>query len=694
MRKIHLIFFAFLLFFFGNTIKIEAEITYDIESIVVSNDTITIKGWGYMRRVNNVGGNTLSLSVTATTGGVGTSGITTNVKNYEYQDLYSIMCVRTLSGNKCHPKSESSSRCTAAADYDGCLYDNGKFTVSFGLKKLYEKFGKNEIFFDLNVNVSGSSETIRIGAYTGNVKNSSSKWNATVKASDSVYIAVKSNPFMQTSIGTRYKPEQKWAENNSFHVNLYSKVTFKPTVDQGFAKVDIGTYCNTYGQCAYASWVRTSNVFSLKLEEDDQEKTCDNINANLSCDESYDFNSDCDSKVTDTINGGWAMAEEQISSNAEICWVETSTDLTTNVNFEQNGKLSFFNPIKSVYSGGFFTFNIDYINSIVWNYKKEPVCPSLSVNYIISGDQYECGLTMLGPIYCPCNCDVGQCVVESSYYSDECPQGGYRGSDTEEDIEVKIQSKYKEISEDLTVSLPDSSPIESRPNNLFDVWKCDNADPSTWEEGVPLISTCKYELPNAWINKETSEIKYTLDSGPNNNYIIKEHQYATALKQPTGTVYIEMSFPELSVIPTITRWTADYKCGINCQQKLYDLDNGGYLYYFRPISLNTPFPNRDPGRNWFEWIEEGGDLERLAETYTSNDNIEYYVTLSNNDIANIKQYNYNANYNGGKGYLDLDIGDNFDINGNSKFIRDYNYFTLGNVNHSGLGVFNPEEDMQ
>lgn len=695
MKKMFL-FFTFSLLFLSNMIVVDAEITYDIENITVSNSTIVFKGWAYMRRVNNIGGQTLSLSLTATDGAIGSAGITRDVTNYEYQDLFPIMCVRTIPGNGgkgfCHTKAESSTRCSSSANYDSCLYDNGKFTISYDLKELYDKFKTNEIFFDLKVTVSGQSETIRIGAYDANVKNNSNKWKSTVKTSNSVYISVRSDPYFQTPYGDRYKPDTKWHENNVINIALYKKVTYNNSVN-------IGTYCNSANQCAYASWVTASQVFSLKLDEEEEEepKDCPNIAADLSCNSSKDYNSDCDAGITDTIQGSEADAQLAIPSGAELCDYETSISLTADVNFKQNGKLQFFNPVLSTYSGGFFTFSAKYENTAVWKYNKDPICPSLEVTYVeenatYTEEVYDPKTNKFIQVTKKCKGDCGNpdCVDSTQYYSKECPEDGYEGSKTEKDIIKLIQAKHQLPETNLDVSLPDSSPVEDYMSDLFNSWSCTRGSVTGWLEGTELKTKCEYTLPNAWINKKTSAIKYTLDSGPDVNYIIRFQEYAVALKQPTGTVYIEMSFPELSVLPFLTKWSADYKCGVNCEQKLYDFENGGYLYYFRPISLSQPFPNREPGKNWFEWIEQGGDLERFVETYTSDNNIEYYVTLSNSDIANIKQYNDNMNYGGGRGYLNYSI----DVNGNSDFIRTYNYFTLGNVNHSGLGVFDPEDDMQ
>ncbi len=671
MKKF-LIFFTSLFFLCSNVVKVnadESEVAYDIESIVVSNDTITISGWGYMRRVNNVGGESLFLSLTATNGSIGSAGITKKVDNYIYQDLYPIMCVRTVAGNKCHPKTEHESRCTEAADYDGCLYDNGRFVISYGLKELYEKFGTDEIFFDLKVETSNKTRTVRIGAYEKNVKNNSNIWKTTVKASNSVYISVKSNPFYQNIYGGRYSPSGNWNLNNIIDINIYKNMTYS----SGSSSVTLGSYCNYEGQCAYASWVTASNVFSLKLEEDEKKECFLNDSKSLFCNDG-NFSSSCDINV----DAGTVYASGSGGCSGGSATVEAT------INISQTGELKFNLDRGPIYSGGGFTFDIVYNNSAIWNYSSGGYkgCPSITVGYKgtcsrrVKKDNPDGTFTFVTEHY--------SCCKSKTVKSPDCQND----ADYEEFIEKAVANKYQGLDEsNATVTMPDSNSVGGGNNNKTGVWECEGPDlGSRWAPNTKLNSTCKFTLYDAYIEKNSSKVFYNISGG--NKYLEQGAMYFIPLKYPTGLFPVNVSLSKLSSI-TNMKWSATYECDVNCQQKLYDLEEGGYLYYFRPISLSQPFPNRSPGKNWFDWIESGGNLERLVDTYTSNNNIEYYVTLTNTDIANIKKYNSDMNYEG-KGYLNYSI----DVNGTSEFIKKYNYFTLGNPNHSALGVFNSEDDMQ
>lgn len=672
MKKILIYIIFTFLCFVGTENVLASEITYDIESIVISNDNITFKGWAYQRRVNNVGGDNLKISITATDN---SSNITKNVSSYEYQDLYPIMCVRTASGNKCHAKTTAYERCNASTNYDSCLYDNGKFTLSFGLQELYNTFTTDEIFFDLNVEVSGVKETIRIGAYDGNIKNSSNKWEAITSASDSVYISVTSDPYYQTPDGVRYKPDTHWYYNNLIDINFYKKTTYKN--DAGNT-VNIGTYCNFSNQCAYASWVTASKLFSLKLEEKETTECNLTNNQNLMC-EDGSFDSSCDIDI----DAGTVYASGSGGCSGGSATVEAK------VKIKQTGELKFSLDRGPIYSGGSFTFNVVYNNEASWEYAEGGYegCPSISVGYKGTCCSTK---TTTGPNGKPVTTTTCRsCCKSKTVKSSSCDSN----AEYEDFINKAMANKYQGLdNSSAVVTMPDSNDVSGGYNSNTGTWDCESEKVSSWEPNTTLTSKCTFTLYEAFIEKDSSNVFYNKSNG--DNYISKGNVYFVPLKYPTGNFGVSAVFSNLSSISDMD-WSANYECDVECQQKLYDLSNGGYLYYFRPISLSSPFPNgRDPGINWVDWINDKKNRERLVETYSDSNNLEYTVTLSNSDIANIKKYNYNANYNGGKGYLDLDVGDNFDINGNSKFIKDYNYFTLGNVNHSGLGVFDPEDDMQ
>ena len=588
------------------------------------------------------------------------------VDNYIYQDLYPIMCVRTVAGNKCHPKTEHESRCTEAADYDGCLYDNGRFVISYGLKELYEKFGTDEIFFDLKVETSNKTRTVRIGAYEKNVKNNSNIWKTTVKASNSVYISVKSNPFYQNIYGGRYSPSGNWNLNNIIDINIYKNMTYS----SGSSSVTLGSYCNYEGQCAYASWVTASNVFSLKLEEEEKKECFLNDSKSLFCNDG-NFSSSCDINV----DAGTVYASGSGGCSGGSATVEAT------INISQTGELKFNLDRGPIYSGGGFTFDIVYNNSAIWNYSSGGYkgCPSITVGYKgtcsrrVKKDNPDGTFTFVTEHY--------SCCKSKTVKSPDCQND----ADYEEFIEKAVANKYQGLDEsNATVTMPDSNSVGGGNNNKTGVWECEGPDlGSRWAPNTKLNSTCKFTLYDAYIEKNSSKVFYNISGG--NKYLEQGAMYFIPLKYPTGLFPVNVSLSKLSSI-TNMKWSATYECDVNCQQKLYDLEEGGYLYYFRPISLTDPFPNRDPGVNWINWISDRKNKERLEDTYSTQNNLEYTVTLTLDDINAIKEHNANSE----RGYLDYSIN----INGDSSFIQSSNVFILGNPNYSGLGVYDPEDDKQ
>ena len=709
---------------------------YDVESMKITNDYIEFKGWAILNKMhNNYKGNTSKIEIFALA--VGETDESkwrkANVSQHGGYNkaLYEANCIKYNRGSgenvgKC---VESYNNATCSGGNSSCRYDNAGFTAYFNLKDLLETFGKDsDITFKIRVTINGTQGTWDLAVYREvsnvDINEKFEGRDVTVTVSElSSHALVRADRarVIKTTSGDLAAGENfywNYASNNRYSIisvesstnprfcgsgnclKMY-KLNYAPTSGHGCFQVQSGN-ASPNGSCpgyAYSSWLRVDGrvVISLGDEETPEKKQCDDINDNLTCNDEKEYNTDCNSDVTAEIVGTWADAKKDAPDKAVLCDVQTETTLTANINFKENGKLKFDNPTTGsfVYAGGGFTFSTDYENVASWRHAEEPSCPTLRYTYYIKGRRYVCGRDKDGkPKTCKCSCST--CESSGSYYSHECPaKDEYRGSIAEKKVINLVQARYKKVADEIRVELPDSSPVKGSYD--FNKWKCElDGEISSWEENSDIELKCKYTLPNAWISKQDSSILYTDDMGPDENYLIRLNQYYIALKQPTGTVYIKMDFPELSVIPSVSRWHVSYECGVECQQRLYDLDGEGdsvglgYLYYFRPITLADPFPDRDPGKNWISWINDSSNQKRLLETYTSDNNIEYTVTLTSSDIQQIKKYNYDKLYGGGRGYLDYSI----DPNGNSGFIKSYSVFRYGNVNHSGLGVFDPGDDMQ
>lgn len=332
-----------------------------------------------------------------------------------------------------------------------------------------------------------------------------------------------------------------------------------------------------------------------------------------------------------------------------------------------------------------------------YNYKNDPQY----YNDVCGGSAIRCN----GTSTCSCTIYSEQssitesavqvgCASETTTYNCSGGNPAYNCSNSSEEIKMLAEKMASYVNyPDFNVNGQVDSKDSNDENALGMVsmngkWTSSYDTITEWYPDTFISFSARYELGKACINAKTANVRY-IDKDSNcdsTEEIDGGYLYYIPLKERTGTSFpVEVYIQDLSFI-SVMNWPLNYSCGVECQQKLFDLDKGGYLYYFRPISLTDPFPNRDPGVNWINWISDRKNKERLEDTYSTQNNLEYTVTLTLDDINAIKEHNANSE----RGYLDYSIN----INGDSSFIQSSNVFILGNPNYSGLGVYDPEDDKQ
>lgn len=691
MIKKSLLFLCVLLSFFAfsNTVFAKGELVYDITNLSISDNYITFKGWAEINDYNNTGGQNVTIKIYAMKKG------DNNTNNWIAADLtyhgdynealYNANCIKkpvTQGGGCIEPYSEWPHECNGNDD-SGCVYDNVGFEAKFELKKLFDKYGSGvDITFKIVVKHNSVGErSSNLGVFEGNANlengGTFNGQNYNVKLSNLSSRAkivvtvgrVRSNEngsFAQGNSTAFYWENNKTytikgrgisTNNMTKKLSMYQMYYTPPNNVSCNYKFDnsVKTYALDGNKCigwAYSTWVQVTGSTSIRLEEVENPLICEvNINKNLQC-ENGTFDSNCQ----ETINA------KTITVGGEGgCGGGTAT-VKANVVIKQKGSLEFSLDQGPIYSGGGFKYSLIYNNEVTWDYAEngKKGCPQVVIGYWDEQSQ-----------------SCAQKIVKSS----ECD------SDADYDAIVKqaMANKYNGLkNSSVVVSMPDSNNVNAPTDNDTGTWSCSSDSVTSWGPNTTLRASCKFTLYDAFIDKLTSNVVYGNYEG--DKYIAKGSMYFTPIKYPSGQFPVKATFSGLSSINSM-RWNATYECGIECQQKLIE---DKYLYYFRPISLSDPFPNnRTPGSNWIDWINDEDNKKRLLNTYATSNNLEYTVNLTNTDIANIKIYNQEKNFEG-KGYLDNSI----DINGNSDFIKKYNYFTLGNVNHSALGVFNPGDDMQ
>lgn len=686
MKKLFLMMFMITSFFlFSNKVSARGELVYDITNLSVSENAVTFKGWAELNDLNNIGGKTTTIKIYALKEGDTnrSNWVSASIQyNNKYnRSLYEANCVR-IKDVCADPYEGGQHKCDPNNDLSGCLYEKVGFTASFSLEDLFREFGGNNITFKIVVSntngpttreadlgvFDGNANLENGGIYNGNkfnVKLSNLSSSAKVVVDVGRVLAPLGNDFAQGSAfywteGKIYSVKGRGVASSNARapgLTMY-QMRYSPPGNVSCTKefpnsvknyADVGNKCNGW---AYATWVQVTGKVVVNIKEEESPLVCEvNVNKKLHCE-----NGSFDSSCKETINA------KNITIGGEGGCGGGTAIVKANVIIKQKGSLEFSLDKGPIYSGGGFKYSLIYNNEVTWDYAEngKKGCPDVVIEYWDSNFN-ECKKK----------------IVKSS----ECD------NDAKYDAIIKqaMANKYNGLkNSSAVVSMPDSNNIKGPNDNDTGTWSCTASNVTSWAPNTTLKASCKFTLYDAFIDKQTSNVVYGNYEG--DKYIAKGSMYFTPIKYPSGQFPVKATFSGLSSINSM-KWNATYECGIECQQKLIE---DKYVYYFRPISLSEPFPNnRTPGSNWIDWINNEENKKRLLNTYTSSNNLEYTVNLTNTDIANIKKYNEEKNFEG-KGYLDNSI----DINGNSDFIKKYNYFTLGNVNHSGLGVFDPGDDMQ
>lgn len=406
------------------------------------------------------------------------------------------------------------------------------------------------------------------------------------------------------------------------------------------------------------------------------EEVCDvSDNPTLNCATSYDYNSSCSDTYSVTVS---APSE---------CTAGTGT-VSANVRINQTGKLTFSLPQTQIYSGGGFNYSVVYTNSVNWQYETYPSCPSVTVGYYSdyycdSGDSLSrttCTHTSTdntdpeNPVTTTTTYSATRDCITSTVYASNCQND----SDAQNLIKEAVTNSYTGLdNSSVTVTMPDSNVIGGLNSNTG-TWECNSASAANWGPGVTLTSSCSFTLYNSYIKRDSGTVYYG-DEYNETDYLSEGNKYFTPLKYETKYFPIKAVGSKLSSISGFT-WGFTYECGVNCNQEFYDLKNGGYLFYYRPITLVSPFPYRDPGSNWYLWyVDNIVNQNRLLDTY---DNLEYTLTLTNETIASIKAYNQTKEEET-TGYLDYSINNN----GLSNFIENNSYISRHNITKCKLGEF-------
>lgn len=663
-------------------------VRYDVTNLNIRDEKITFTGWAFINCTQNYtdykgndssivksgGGQKIKIRAIDSNGNqVGSekevNGSIVNNINYNFycQQYYfqneKSECEKAYNGT--FPSSGWNNRCTDGIASSQCLYQNVGFSITFNTSEWNVEDG-TQIRFQIAVtnrdyqnkyNRSYSNwETLSLNkAVKPDIKNNpnieivknSSGESVKVIISEGIFRDINGNYVVETSDGT--KGSCTYVRKDYAHCKPYS---WSDAVEGEVYKISsstIGAFKNGYSASTinefkilgntttyspgryivyvekgwrgerkrypgsdkemvlYASWVKPTGEFVIKVYND---KKCKPSQPNIkaSCNSSSSsFSSTCEELTVKTND-----ANDEIKSKA-------------NVKISQTGSITTILTPTNTYAGGGFKFGIMYHNTISWSLVKQ-----------------------------------------------------YKG--TIEDITKEMQAKLKENFVDGFGLKNVKFGNEQIPDDYFKQnIKCQET--GSFTNGNTLTTMCIVYLPNSVVEEYTGKVTYKQGDnlGLNNKYYTpidwdsnKKYEIVATI---SGMDRLKESSVKADSKDKNKVWTGTWEYTLNgskdnCDINLYPLygqPTGGkknlkYTFIYRPIDLNNPFPNRNPGMNWYDWYNIERNKERLESSYNRE---QYSITLDSQKTSEIKKYNKDELNKGG--YFDWKTIEN----GQSSFIDKY-----------------------
>lgn len=663
-------------------------VRYDVTNLNIRDEKITFTGWAFINCTQNYtdykgndssivksgGGQKIKIRAIDSNGNqVGSekevNGSIVNNINYNFycQQYYfqteKSECEKAYNGT--FPSSGWNNRCTDGVASSQCLYQNIGFSITFNTSEWNVEDG-TQIRFQIAVtnrdyqnkyNRSYSNwETLSLNkAVKPDIKNNpnieivknSSGESVKVIISEGIFRDINGNYVVETSDGT--KGSCTYVRKDYAHCKPYS---WSDAVEGEVYKISsstIGAFKNGYSASTinefkilgntttyspgryivyvekgwrgerkrypgsdkemvlYASWVKPTGEFVIKVYND---KKCKPSQPNIkaSCNSSSSsFSSTCEELTVKTND-----ANDEIKSKA-------------NVKISQTGSITTILTPTNTYAGGGFKFGIMYHNTISWSLVKQ-----------------------------------------------------YKG--TIEDITKEMQAKLKENFVDGFGLKNVKFGNEQIPDDYFKQnIKCQET--GSFTNGNTLTTMCIVYLPNSVVEEYTGKVTYKQGDnlGLNNKYYTpidwdsnKKYEIVATI---SGMDRLKESSVKADSKDKNKVWTGTWEYTLNgskdnCDINLYPLygqPTGGkknlkYTFIYRPIDLNNPFPNRNPGMNWYDWYNIERNKERLESSYNRE---QYSITLDSQKTSEIKKYNKDELNKGG--YFDWKTMDD----DKSKFIDKY-----------------------
>lgn len=341
---------------------------------------------------------------------------------------------------------------------------------------------------------------------------------------------------------------------------------------------------------AFGSHIKPIGEFSIKVKND---KKCDPkvpSSGELTCNNSKTFNSECEELTVKTDYG--------------------SAIVTIN----QTGVVSSVLTPDSVYDGGGFNFGILYTNTIKWNYVGNVPSNSnlhnavneVMINKLKTYNSYVADMNIT-------ELKLGSDLKDTRFLYKRC----YTSDE---------YSNYydKELTVTCLFHLPESKTLSNGNVNYL-----------SGLSGLGISN--KYYTPLGYKGEYNISAKIVgMDRIKSN--VSKDDMDEKKKPSDWGNYGWTGNWEDEFIDCVVDVYTLLYT------KKEYDSSDDSFLNYnfiYRPIDIYNPFPNRNAGINWFDWIGNSRNKERLENSY---DNVEYVVNLNNQTVRDIKNYNKNNNY--------------------------------------------------
>lgn len=629
MKKNILLITLFIMMFFiyDNTVYAAyGDVNYRITSLEIKNANLTFNGWAFIDRTNNSSKNNQKIKIRAINKTTGEElGIKeTNGSGYNF---YPEFCYKSWYDGVYRCKYTDMSKvtanlslsCTSAIDSD-CHYRDIGFKISFDVDS-WDLPSETEVYFQISVYNSwygkwSSWTNVAVDTTVADKLPSSGIIKKAKLESEGIFLPDEG------MFRNSYDDSTYIIKNNIKAIGqkggTYKVVDFRPE-DYSCGVVCLGIKSGYYAletesksenNCFYpckssncstkhivpVSWIKLNGEFTLKITNKKCEVNNKKDAVSLDCNKNNKITSEC----------------KELAVYGE----EGNTSVNATVKINQTGYISNLLTPTSLYNGGGFKFGFIYRNELNWSY----------VSNNCTGNSSTCSS-----------------IINNKMVN-------------------KLEENFKNKIKLESVTFGD----ENIDGTLFNI-ECNES--GSFTNGNTLITSCIMSLPDSILEKYTGKVNYSHSGIANiaNKYYVPMNFWGTYKIRATfsGLDRLSDNSVKSDSKNKNTAWTGDWSMSLSdnqtCNINVYPLYSGknGYNFVYRPIDINNPFPNRNPGFNWFDWWKSDINKARLKNTYNK---IEYISGLGNNDIGSIKTYNKSHNYL---------YWDDFDDNNRSDFVSTY-----------------------